>query len=170
MLPDPMGGPNMGGPYAGQEPIGYYTWDPETQDIVLGATSKMTQKFGVLQNLITGGQADTPENMKLYAKEILQARGQKVTTKTIVAPDIPHLRRGHYVFVNAGPVNGEYTVTGVQHSAERRQMTVTIDSHGVLGRKYKRTKTPGLLPDPALVAPMPTDAYGNVQPNTGRPF
>lgn len=159
-------------------------------------SSPMLDKFGRFVEIWDAQTNQSPASLAKQAKDYLRVRGVPNIKHTIVAPDIPFLRRGEFVAIQAGTVGTAefdnrlltrsgpsskaeqdpdlaahlgsgggvpmvpvdvswgttpavlYTVTGIHHDATSHQMTVTIDSYGVLGKKWSRTHVEDFLPDP----------------------
>jgi len=87
-------------------------------------------EFGVLQEIIYQRQHDTPAAARSAAQEALKERGQPRQRRRVQAPDLPFLRKGDRVQVNAGTLNGHFIATGVAHNATDRTMSLEVESVG----------------------------------------
>lgn len=90
------------------------------------ATLDGLTEFGVIQDLIYAQEYDTPAAAMEAARQELAERGKPIETRTVVAPDLPLLRRGHRIHVSAGTLNGFYDVVGIHHDADARRMDLEV--------------------------------------------
>lgn len=84
-------------------------------------------EFGIFQEILSGSEYDTPAAAKEAAQDILDERGKPEKTRKIETIDIPVLRRGDRVRIEAGTLNGYYVVSGVSHNASKRAMTMEVE-------------------------------------------
>ena len=84
-------------------------------------------EFGTLQEVVYQRQYDTPAAAKSAAEDILKERGQPRRMRKVVAPDLPFLRKGDKVKVEAGTLIGYYIVSGVIHDATNRIMVMEVE-------------------------------------------
>ncbi|MFP3153142.1 hypothetical protein LQZ18_01665 [Lachnospiraceae bacterium ZAX-1] len=89
--------------------------------IVEGDTS-----FGVLQEIVRRDSDKTIEDAKAEAGTILKERGKPEETITITVPDLPFLRRGDRIEVEAANLKGFFYAIGLSHNATSKQMTLTL--------------------------------------------
>lgn len=87
-------------------------------------------EFGTLQEVVYQRQYDTPEAAKSAAEDILKERGQPRRIHKVTAPDLPFLRRGDKVKVEAGTLIGYYIVSSVTHDATNRIMAMEVEDVG----------------------------------------
>ena len=87
-------------------------------------------EFGTLQELVYQRQFDTPAAAKSAAEDILKERGQPRRKRKVTAPDLPFLRKGDKVKVEAGTLIGYYIVSGVVHDATNRIMSMGVEDVG----------------------------------------
>ena len=91
------------------------------------ATLDGRTEFGTLQEVVYQRQYDTPAAAKSAAEDILKERGQPRRRRKVIAPDLPFLRKGDKVKVEAGTLIGYYIVSGVVHDAANRIMSMEVD-------------------------------------------
>jgi len=91
------------------------------------ATLDGRTEFGTLQELVYQRQFDTPAAAKSAAEDILKERGQPRRMRKVIAPDLPFLRKGDKVKVEAGTLIGYYIVSGVIHDAANRIMVMEVE-------------------------------------------
>ncbi|GEO26223.1 hypothetical protein AAC03nite_20080 [Alicyclobacillus acidoterrestris] len=103
------------------------------------ATVDGLTQFGILQEIISQQSYDGLAQAKQAAQMILQQNGQPIPNRQVTAVDIPFLRRGDAVYMEAGTLNGQYIISGIQHDAGSR--TMTIQFNNIIGAaKYPRNK------------------------------
>lgn len=140
------------------------------EGILDGAT-----QYGIMQDIIQDPGIISPSNLSQLAKQTIQSRGQPRRIQRFDAPDLPFLRRGDAIAIQAGTLNGVYIVTGVQHDAAERRMQLTIDTSGNLtDSSVNFTLLPSTSPDETAAgavypfrptAPKPTTAVGGIDPD-----
>jgi len=84
-------------------------------------------EFGTLQEVVYNRQYDTPAAAKSAAEDILKERGQPRKRRKVTAPDLPFLRKGDKVKVEAGTLIGYYIVSSVTHNATQRIMSMEVE-------------------------------------------
>jgi transcription antitermination factor NusG len=87
-------------------------------------------EFGTLQEVVYQRQYDTPAAAKSAAEDILKERGQPRRMHKVTAPDLPFLRKGDKVKVEAGTLIGYYIVSSVTHDATNRIMVMEVEDVG----------------------------------------
>jgi hypothetical protein len=139
---------------AGQNPVVYH-FGPETnlqqvqdqQDIepgnfitrvrIVGATDGDDPRpvvetvdghteFGILQKIVNQEQYDTPAAARAAGEDLIRDQGEPRKRRSLVAPDLPFLRKGDRVHIVAGTLNGYCLVDGIQHDADNRTMTMEV--------------------------------------------
>lgn len=100
--------------------------DSEGRSPVISTLDGRTE-FGVLQDIVYLEQYDTEAAAKKAAQEILDERGKPRKRRKVVAPDLPFIRRGDKVSINAGTLGGYFIVSGIQHDADTRTMTMEVE-------------------------------------------
>lgn len=83
-------------------------------------------KFGVLQEIVTRESDQSLGDAKAEAQTLISERGKPEESYMATGPDLPFLRKGDAVEVNAGALHGRYYVLGVSHNAISRQMSLTL--------------------------------------------
>jgi len=94
------------------------------------ATLDGRTEFGILQEVVYQRQYDTPAAAKSAAGDILKERGKPRKGRKVIAPDLPFLRRGDKVKVEAGTLIGYYIVSSVTHNATNRIMVMEVEDVG----------------------------------------
>ncbi len=83
--------------------------------------------FGILQHILVRDSDKTLEDAKSEAETYLQDHSQPEEEITVVAVDLPFLRKGEKVKIQAGSLIGEFFVLAVCHNATQKQMTLTLE-------------------------------------------
>lgn len=91
------------------------------------ATLDGRTEFGTLQEVVYQRQFDNLAAAKAAAQDILKERGQPKRSRKVVASDLPFLRRGDKVKVEAGTLIGYYIVSSVTHDATNRIMVMEVE-------------------------------------------
>lgn len=84
-------------------------------------------EFGILQEIISGPEYDTPAAAKEAAQDIINERGKPELQRKVETIDIPTVRRGDKVRIEAGTLWGYYLVKGVSHNATKRTMVMEVE-------------------------------------------
>lgn len=84
--------------------------------------------YGVLQEQIYRDTDATSEAAIAEARTILSERNKLARETTVIAPDIPFVRKGHKIkCVFSGEVNGYFYVLFVNHNATARTMDLKLE-------------------------------------------
>ena len=91
------------------------------------ATVNGQTKYGIRQKLVSMSKNDKLKDAKKDAKQIIKDEGKPKDNLTITVPDIPTLRKGNLIYVEASTVDaGEYYIVGSSHDAASQTMTLTL--------------------------------------------
>ncbi len=131
--------------------------------------------FGVLQEIICRDEDKDIGKAKAEAEQTLNERGRPQESIMVTAPDLPFLRKGDAVEVQAGNLTGMFWVLGVSHNATMKQMTMTlmrqptVTAAAAAGETKQEEQDPGFQKGDAIVlnGPVYVDSYGN---GKGRTF
>lgn len=86
-----------------------------------------TDKYGTLQKIITRSENETIDEAKAEAQNILKESSAPKWSYEVQAPDIPWIRKGDKVYVNAGDIqNKTLIVTDVDRSISSRGKKITL--------------------------------------------
>ena len=102
------------------------------------ATVDGKMEYGVRQAIVERESSKTLEQATDAANQLLRERGALKRKTTLVAPDVPFLRKGDRIRVRAGTVLGYFFVKSVRHNADDQKMTLDIDEDK---EKNKETET-----------------------------
>lgn len=86
-------------------------------------------EFGVLQKIYSHHQDDTLEKAISDAQQILNDQGVPQQELHLQSIDIPMIRKGDQIHINACGLNGYYFVTSIQHDCDNRTMSMEIEPY-----------------------------------------
>lgn len=93
---------------------------------VEATVSGETSKYGTLQKVISKDSNTSLADAKKEAQTIINENGKPKVTYDVQTVDIPWIRKGDYVKVNAGNVIGTFLVVGVERDISLRGKTMTL--------------------------------------------
>lgn len=94
---------------------------PPIEGIETGKT-----EYGILQEIVSVSCNTSLDDAKKQAQNILNERGKPKETYTLNTPDIPFLRKGWKIKVEAGNLSGFFYVKGVTHDAINTTMEMEV--------------------------------------------
>jgi hypothetical protein len=83
-------------------------------------------EFGILQEVLSRDSDKTLADAKAEADALMKEKGQPSEEISVTAVDLPFLRKGDKVKVDAGNLLGYFYVTGVSHNATNKTMTMRL--------------------------------------------
>ena len=92
----------------------------QVEDVVSGNTSQ----YGTLQKVVSVSSGTTLAEVKEEAKETIKENGKPKKTYDVTSVDIPWIRKGDRVYVNAGCMNGYYIVKSITHNCSNKTMAM----------------------------------------------
>lgn len=102
--------------------------DDDDRRPVEAVVSKNTSKYGTLQKLIDKDKDTSLADAKKEANAMLQENSTPKHEYTVTAPDIPWIKKGDQVMVQAGDINKTLIVAGISHeiSTKAKKMDLTL--------------------------------------------
>lgn len=100
--------------------------DDEGKTSVEATLNGLTQ-YGIKQKIYTRGTDESLADAETAAQELLNENGTLDEAMTIVAPDIPFLRKGDIVYVMASVSNDYYYVVSIRHDCDTHSMTIDLE-------------------------------------------
>lgn len=86
-----------------------------------------TKKYGTLQKLQTKGSDDSLKEAKKEAQNTIKESGKPTTEYNVTAPDIPWIKKGDKVYVNAGHLTGNNLIVyGIERDISNKAKTMTL--------------------------------------------
>ena len=99
--------------------------DAEGKQAVEAVVDGLTN-YGIRQQIYVRDEDDTLATATAAAQDIIDTVGKPDRVRTINAPDIPIIRKGDKVHIQAGTLNGYYIVKAIQHNASSAIMSMDI--------------------------------------------
>lgn len=109
----------------------------EKRQKVEAALDGLTQ-YGIRQKIYIRDKDDSLDAAKKAAQSILNKEGKPKNDITVQGPDVPYIRKGDMVHIEAGALKGCYLVTGIMHNADSG--TMSMDLKKASGTKVKKNK------------------------------
>ena len=100
--------------------------DSERQPVEATVKGK-TDKYGTLQKVITRDENTSLANAKKEAKSIIEENGKPKWEYELHATDVPWIRKGDKVYVDAGDMSGYYIVTGIKRTIDIKRRDMILD-------------------------------------------
>ena len=101
--------------------------DKEERAPVEATVSGDTDKYGTLQKTISRSENTSLADAKKEAQSIIDEKGKPREEFELRAPDIPWIRKGDMVYINAGDLSGYYIVTGVERTITSKKREMVLD-------------------------------------------
>lgn len=92
------------------------------------ATVEGAMEFGLLQKVIYREQNQSIGEAKEEAQTLIKEKGKPIPKCTLKAPNVPFLRKGDKVKIDAGSLGGYYYIMGITHNATSGIMTVEVEA------------------------------------------
>lgn len=89
--------------------------------------SGKTSEYGTLQDIIDRDENTSLSEAKKEAKSIIDEKGKPKWEYELHASDVPWIRKGDKVYVNAGDMSGYYIVTGINRTISKKKRDMILD-------------------------------------------
>lgn len=101
--------------------------DNDDREPVEATMSQNTGKYGTLQKIIRRSGETTLYESKQEGQTILDESSTPKRSYMVKAPDIPWIRKGDMVYVNAGIINGKYLIVDeIDRSLDNSKKVMTL--------------------------------------------
>lgn len=90
-----------------------------------------TNQYGTLQKLINRDENTSLADAKKEGESIIKESGKPKWEYRVEAPDIPWIRKGDKVYVNAGSLIGHYIVTGIERDLSSKGKIMSLNMEDV---------------------------------------
>lgn len=101
--------------------------DEDDREPVEATVSGNTSKYGTLQKLIDRDENTTLADAKKEAQTILDENGKPFETFSLEAPDIPWIRKGDKIYIQAGTIKGNYIALSIDRSISNSGAKMKLD-------------------------------------------
>lgn len=103
--------------------------DSNEREPVEATVSGDTGKYGTLQKIVNRSENTSLADAKKEARETIDEFGAPKWEHQLWGPDVPWIRKGDKVYVEAGDIIGYYIVTGIDRSIDnkKKEMTLTVE-------------------------------------------
>lgn len=99
--------------------------DAEGKQAVEAVVDGLTN-YGIRQQIYIRDEDDTLAAATAAAQDIIDTIGKPDRVRSINAPDVPTIRKGDKVHIQAGTLNGYYIVKAIRHNASSAVMSMDI--------------------------------------------
>lgn len=86
-----------------------------------------TATYGTLQKVLNLSSGTTLAEVKSEAAELIKEKGTPKQTFSVIAVNVPWIRKGDKVHVNAGDMNGYFIVKSITHDAQNMTMSMEVE-------------------------------------------
>lgn len=101
--------------------------DKDEREPIEATVSGATGAYGTLQKILDRDENTSLADAKKEAKNIINESGTPKREYEIRCPDIPWIRKGDRVYVNAGDIQGKYLIaTSVERSITNKSKEMTL--------------------------------------------
>jgi hypothetical protein len=94
--------------------------------VVTTLTGELAATYGVRREIIALTQNVSADEVKAQALDVLTQKGQPRNDRSIVAPDVPMIRKFDQIRVTAGALNDYYSVESITHDEGARTMEIGL--------------------------------------------
>lgn len=103
--------------------------DDNDREPIEATVSGKTSEYGTVQRIHRRSESTSLADAKIEAKYTVDENGEPKWEYEITGPDIPWIRKGDKIYVNAGEVVGYRIVNEVDRTIDqkRREMTLTLE-------------------------------------------
>ena len=106
--------------------------DDDDREPIEATVSGDTAKYGTLQKIQSRDEDTSLADAKQEAQVTIDESGTPKNEYELTAPDIPWIRKGDKVYVDAGDINESYLiVTAIDRSADSKNVTMTLTMEDV---------------------------------------
>lgn len=104
----------------------------DERELVEATVIGNTSKYGTLQKIIDRTENTTLASAKEEAQNIIKKDGSPKWTYEVKAPDVPWIRKGDKVYINAGDIYKKYLiVTDIEHASDNNKSEMTLSLSNV---------------------------------------
>ena len=86
-----------------------------------------TTTYGTLQKIVSNTSGTSPADAKKEAQELIDEYGKPEYAYSVTTVDIPWVRKGDKIYVEAGDMIGHFYVTSISHDAMKKTMDMEAE-------------------------------------------
>ena len=103
--------------------------DDDDREPIEATVSGKTSEYGTVQRIVNRSENTSLADAKIEAQNTIDENGEPKWEYEITAPDIPWIRRGDKIYVEAGDISGYQIVTEIDRTIDNktREMTLTLE-------------------------------------------
>ena len=100
--------------------------DGDDREPIEATVAGKTSEYGTLQKIQRRSENTTLADAKIEAKNTIDENGKPKWEYEITAPDVPWIRKGDKIYVNAGEIVGNRIITEVDRSIDQKHREMTL--------------------------------------------
>lgn len=100
--------------------------DGDDREPIEATVAGKTSEYGTLQQIQRRSENTTIADAKIEAKNTIDENGDPKWEYEITAPDVPWIRKGDKIYVNAGEIVGNRIITEVDRSIDQKHREMTL--------------------------------------------
>lgn len=103
--------------------------DDDDREPIEATVSGKTSEYGTVQRILSRSENTSLAEAKIEAQNTIDENGEPKWEYEIIAPDIPWIRRGDKIYVEAGDISGYRIVAEIDRTIDNktREMTLTLE-------------------------------------------
>lgn len=103
--------------------------DDDDREPIEATVSGKTSEYGTVQRIMSRSENTSLADAKIEAQNTIDENGEPKWEYEIIAPDIPWIRRGDKIYVEAGDISGYRIVAEIDRTIDNktREMTLTLE-------------------------------------------
>lgn len=100
--------------------------DDDDREPIEATVAGKTSEYGTLQKIQRRSEGTTLADAKIEAQKTVDENGEPKWEYEITAPDVPWIRKGDKIYVNAGDIVGHRIVTEVDRAIDQKHREMTL--------------------------------------------
>lgn len=100
--------------------------DDDDREPIEATVAGKTKEYGTLQKIQRRSEGTTLADAKIEAQKTVDENGEPKWEYEITAPDVPWIRKGDKIYVEAGDISGHRIVTEVDRAIDQKHREMTL--------------------------------------------
>lgn len=101
--------------------------DKDEREPIEATVTGDTKQYGTLQKTINRSESTSLADAKKEAQSIIDEKGKPKWEYELRTTDVPWIRKGDKVYINAGDLSGYYIVTGIARTITNKNRDMILD-------------------------------------------